>query len=28
VAALGSRDLDLSTNWVHWNFVAQALEPR
>jgi hypothetical protein len=28
VAALGSRDLDLTTNWVHWNFVAQALDPR
>lgn len=28
VAALGNRDLDLTTNWVHWSFVAQPLEPR
>lgn len=28
VAALGNRDLDLTTNWVHWNFVAQPSEPR
>lgn len=28
VAALGNRDLDLTTNWVHWSFVAQPVEPR
>lgn len=28
VAALGNRDLDLTTGWTHWNFVAQTTDPR
>lgn len=28
VAALGNRDLDISTGWVSWNFVAQAQDPQ
>ncbi len=28
VVVFGNRDLDVTTGWVQWNFVAQAPEPR
>jgi len=28
VAALGNRDLDLTTGWARWSFVASAMDPR
>lgn len=28
VVIFGNRDLDLSTGWVQWNFVASATDPR
>ncbi|MBS1209825.1 MAG: hypothetical protein H6R19_2223 [Proteobacteria bacterium] len=28
VAALGNRDLDLTTSWARWNFVASAMDSR
>jgi len=28
VVAIGNHDMDLSTGWIHWNFIASSQDPR